>query len=144
MIKRLAAVLMTLAVLPLAACSLLGSGVQQFTVGECVSFDVELTDEPSEVGELPILDCTEPHDGEVYFIHSFEGDEYPADVLTTADEVCFNEFESYVGAPYETSSLDIQYLYPTESSWDLGDREVVCIVVPLEGQLSEVVKGSGL
>ena len=59
--------------------------------------------------------------------------------------VCFSAFEPYVGRSYQTSVIDFNWLIPTEESWSLGDREVVCIAFHMDfEQLRGTVRGSGL
>jgi guanyl-specific ribonuclease Sa len=123
-----------------AGCSALGGAdVQEFTVGECVS-DSSVSNEGSqEVGALPIVDCAEAHDGEVYYVENITDDSLPADVDARADALCFEQFEGYVGAPFSESVYYYAYLVPTSSSWDLGDREIVCLLV---GEAGEQLTGS--
>lgn len=128
----------------LSGCSLLGAGsVQQFTVGQCVNDPVVAEDGQQEVGTLPIVDCSEPHTGEVFFVQELSGDSVPADVAAQADEVCAANFESFIGLPYEESSLYLTSLYPTSGSWEQGDRQIVCLIVDGEGNtMTGSAKGS--
>jgi hypothetical protein len=118
----------------LSGCSLLGgSSVQQFTVGQCVNDPVVAEDGQQEVGTLPIVDCSEPHTGEVFYVEELTGSEVPADVASQADALCAANFESFIGLPYEESSLYLTSLYPTAASWSQGDRQIVCLIVDGEG-----------
>jgi hypothetical protein len=138
------AVLATVSVL--SGCSLLGGGsVQQFSVGQCVNDPVVAEDGQQEVGTLPVVDCSEPHTGEVFYVEELSGDSVPADVASQADEVCAANFEAFVGLPYEESSLYLTSLYPTEGSWSQGDRQIVCLIVDGEGDaMTGTAKDSGL
>lgn len=85
------------------------------------------------VFELPAVPCSQPHDNEVFALIALEGDddEYPGteEVQTLGFERCYDEFEAYVGAPYEESALEFDpYLFPTAQTWAAGDREIVCAV----------------
>lgn len=142
--RYFAAVALATTAFVLAGCNASDALVQQFKVGECVNFDQEITSEETEVGELPIVSCDGDHDGEVYFIEELEGGDYPATVIEDAGKICVDAFPGYVGAPYETSSLDFTALYPSPDTWSVGDRDVVCIVIPVEGALNMSVKDSGL
>lgn len=136
---------LAVAAIPLAACNASDVLVQQFEVGQCVTFDVPTTTEETEVGNLPVVSCGEEHEGEVFFVKEIEGDDYPATVGDDAAGVCLEEFEGYVGKVYEESTLDVTYLYPSSQTWTIGDRDIVCLVVPFESPLPlESVKGSGL
>ncbi len=106
----------------LAACS---SSVLQLEVGTCF-------DDPSgsydEVSEVPIVDCDQPHQNEVFANQDLTGSEFPGveQVKNRADAVCLENFASYVGIAYEDSIYEIGTLYPTPETWDIGDREVIC------------------
>ena len=111
----------------LSACSLLG--------GNTSAFNVE------------VVECTAEHDGEVYHIEKLTDGERPSDseLDDRMTEVCTSTFEGYVGAAYEDSDLEITTLFPTEASWKLGDRDIVCIAISNDGEkLSKSVKDSGM
>ena len=44
---------------------------------------------------------------------------------------CVPLFEDYVGSDYETSRLDVWWIFPTTESWNDGDREVACVLYDL-------------
>ena len=111
----------------LSACSLLG--------GNTSAFNVE------------VVDCTAERDGEVYHIEKLTDGERPSDSALNdrMTEVCTSTFEGYVGAAYDDSDLEITTLFPTEASWKLGDRDIVCIAISNDGEkLSKSVKDSGM
>lgn len=122
-------ILLTALALVAAACS---GNVFDLEVGQCFdnpeSFD--------EVSNVDIVDCDEPHDNEVYHVFDLPDGDYPGvdAAETIADDGCITAFESFVGSPYTTSGLDIQYLYPSPDTWDDGDREVVCALFALDGE----------
>ncbi|MCU0274963.1 MAG: septum formation family protein [Acidimicrobiales bacterium] len=108
--------------------------VMALEVGQCV--DDFGSGTGSEVTEVPTVDCAQPHTYEVYATFDLEGDEYPGldQVETLAGEGCYERFEAYVGLAYESSALDINYLYPLEDEWNQAvDREVVCFLFNLDG-----------
>jgi hypothetical protein len=99
-----------------------------FAVGDCFN----------EVGdEFEVVSCTEPHYAEAYRIADhpdqafFPGETRVAD---WAEPFCYSHFESYTGVEYQDSDLEFGYLYPTEGSWNAGDREVICFVFNLSGE----------
>ena len=107
--------------LVLVGCS---SGVLSLDVGTCF-------DDPesfSAVTEVPVIDCSEPHDNEVIATFDVPGDAYPGDdSVTEQSEVgCVARFEPYVGIDYDSSIYEVGWLNPTEDSWATGDREVIC------------------
>lgn len=128
----------------LSGCSLLGgASVQEFSVGQCINDPIVAEDAEQEVGELPVVDCSEPHTGEVFFVEVLTDAEYPADAATRGDEICYNAFEPFVGISYEESALYVTSLYPTTTSWDAGDRQIVCLIIDADGaQMTGSAKGT--
>jgi hypothetical protein len=115
-----------------AGCGALGS-VQVFTVGECVD---ALVPDGEEVTDLPVIDCAQEHLGEVVgTIDVPDADTWPGQAAheEQAATDCDPLFTTYVGRSYQESRLEMSYLYPTESSWAAGDRQIVCIVFEPEG-----------
>lgn len=137
-------VLLSVAGALLAGCS----GDQRVTsleVGDCFDDSAEfLTGE--DVSSVPSVPCDEPHDNEVFHVTDYSGSSYSFEgIADFADMVCYSAFEPYVGRSYQTSVIDFTWLIPTEESWSLGDREVVCIAFHMDfEQLRGTVRGSGL
>ena len=130
---------MALAVLVTAACS---GSVLELDVGTCFD-DPETFD---EVDDVPVVDCSEPHDNEVISTQDLTGSDYPGteQVENRASQICYDDFSDYVGNAYEDSIYDIGWLFPTEESWAVGDREVICFAYDLDLQkISGTVNGSG-
>ncbi|MEM9203818.1 MAG: hypothetical protein AAGC53_19420 [Actinomycetota bacterium] len=127
------AVLLAL-VLGASACA--SGNVTDLSVGDCFNDPDDLT----EVTDVEMVECTEPHDNEVFYI-------YEIDAIATDLEYaegCLPEFESYVGAAYETSEIFIGTLAPLPEGFANGDNEVICLGY-LDGgeQLTESIQGSG-
>ncbi|MEX0796258.1 MAG: septum formation family protein [Acidimicrobiia bacterium] len=128
--------------LALTACS--QSDVFKPSIGNCFDDDLAFNE---EVSDLPFVECSEPHDNEIYAIHRMTDVTYPGVEATgeLADEWCVDEFESFVGVAYDVSELDIGWLAPTEDSWSGGDREIVCFLYRLDlEKLSGTMEGSGV
>jgi hypothetical protein len=110
-------------------------------VGDCI-------DDPGvgEVQDISVIPCAEPHDDEAYALFDVDLSVFDAPAIDTQGaDGCHARFEEYVGASYETSSLEITFLFPLEEGFDRGDREVVCLVYDGElAKLEGTVKGSGL
>ena len=125
-----------------AAC---GQGnVFSLEVGTC--FDDEDSGS-GEVSDVPIVDCSDPHDNEVYYLFDMPDGDFPGSnaIEEQAIDGCLASFDSYVGRSYETSVLDIAWITPTEPSWDGGDREIVCILYDLTlAKLMRSMQGSGV
>lgn len=110
-------------------------------VGMCLN-DANLT---GRVTSIPLVDCDEPHDSEVYAIEALAEGPYPGDdeVFRLADEVCLDAYEPYVGMAYDTSYYFFGYYWPDKSNWASGDRNVICVVYDENGQIEGSVRGSG-
>ncbi|GAB2489635.1 septum formation family protein [Nocardiopsis aegyptia] len=114
-------------------------------------FDLEEGDCLNEVAEqdnivdVPMVDCEDPHDYEVYVNDDLDEDgEYPGDqeVSDLTAELCHDEFEGFVGTEYLESELEFTSFFPTPTGWDLYDnREYLCLVYdpagPVEGTLED-------
>ena len=101
-------------------------------VGDCFDDPPGLFEGETDFFDLPAVPCSEPHDNEVYYIFDYPaGGDAPfpgdAELLDWGLETCIGAFESYVGATYLQSRLDVAPLIPTADSWEgQGDREIVC------------------
>jgi len=112
-------------------------------VGDCFN-DVSFDDEVSSVPGVP---CSEPHDNETYAVFDVSVTSYPEGdgMSELAFESCMGHFEAYVGKDYESSSLDITTMFPSQQSWRENDREVICAVYDMNAaKLTGTAKGSAL
>jgi hypothetical protein len=110
------------------------------SVGQCLN-DTDGT----EVSEVPLVDCADEHDFEVYSDFELTGDEFPGtdEINTQADAECLTAFESFVGISYDDSALGYTYFTPTEGSWTDGDdRLVSCLIGDPNGKVSGTLKGA--
>ena len=143
---------LTISAILLAALTLSGcSEISTLLNGEGDVFSLEVGDcmndygDDTEVTSVPIIDCDEEHDAEVYATEDIKGDTFPGsdEVSATADEICIDEFGDFVGIDYETSvTLDYWVLTPSEETWAVGDREVVCTISKYD-ETGNVVKVTG-
>ena len=118
-----------LVVLGLTACT--SASVFDIAVGTCAQSEDFADADGGVMGELPQIDCAEPHDLEAFATMNIEGDEFPGDDAAAgeASDFCLAEFETFVGTAYDESELLLSYFAPTEDSWDRnGDREILCWV----------------
>jgi hypothetical protein len=124
----------------LAGC--VQNNVFELAVGACFDDEGDLSD---EVSEVPIVECSDPHDNEVFAVHEMLDSAYPGfdEAGDRADGLCREDFEPFVGVQYEVSELDIGWLIPTDLSWANGDREIVCFLyrVDLE-KMTGTMEGS--
>ncbi len=118
-------------------------GAFAIQVGDCVNLP-----ETDLIESLEAVPCNQPHDAETYEVFNMRNPLYPGDnaVQDAASSGCYNAFELFVGRAYETSALDIYWLYPTLDSWNQHhDREIVCMVTSLDGtKLYGPMRDSGL
>lgn len=109
-------------------------------VGDCMN---EASAET--VSEVPVVPCDAPHDEEVFYDFTLEGDEFPGEeaVLAQADEGCLAQFEAFVGIPYESSTLAFYAYSPTAEGWEaIGDRTVSCMIYDPAGQVTGTLAGA--
>lgn len=119
----------------------------EIAVGDCIDWP----DPDAEVIDLVIgIPCDQPHDAEVYAIPLLAaGADQPHPgfdgLLDEALDLCTVAFGDYVGVPYE---LDETYFFdffsPTEESWVIGDREIVCLAYRIdEAKMTATVRAGG-
>jgi Septum formation len=112
--------------------------------GDCINLP-----DGNLVESVKRVPCAQAHDAEVYSLFDLAeaAAAYPgADAVNeSAADGCVDRFADFVGVAYEYSVLDVFYLHPTEESWNqIDDREVVCLVTPMDGgQLTGTMRGSG-
>jgi hypothetical protein len=109
-------------------------GAFRLQVGDCLAQEAV-----GDVESVPVVPCAEPHDSELYHSFDLPGTEYPGEeaIIESAQQGCFDAFETFIGASYESSIYDISYLYPVEESWNkLNDRTVLCGVYLVDGSLA--------
>jgi hypothetical protein len=94
-------------------------------VGDCLAEDIDGLTRTT----VKLASCSKPHASEAYANFDLPRGDYPGDskVDKLSQAGCTERFEEFVGADYDSSELDLLYLYPTEDSWD-SDRAVTCLV----------------
>jgi hypothetical protein len=127
-----------------AACS---GNVFDLAVGDCFDDGDMAVGGVEEIGQVPMVECSEPHDNEVYAVVTVAGDVFPGDVAIQgqADDVCMGAFDGFVGLDYETSVLDFGWLVPTAETWDAGDRVVACFIYRMDlEKVTGTLQGTGI
>lgn len=107
-------------------------GWDEIDVGRCV----RIPRADLAVEHWMSLDCSEPHEAEVYAAERLApttnpNEPYPgrASLIPGATRICEERFAAYVGEPYAESDLQIAVYFPTASNWTAsGDRTIGCIV----------------
>lgn len=106
----------------------------------CATYD---PDEP-ELGLS--VDCAEPHNVEAItptLDLGFLGPDFPGrrEIAAAADEHCFGAMEGYLGgAPPEAI---IVWAAPDQALWELGDRDLLCIIEIDGGRVAGSLQGIG-
>jgi hypothetical protein len=118
--------------------------VDRIDVGTCFN---DAGDEGAfDYTELAVVRCAEPHDNEVYHLFDAQGGAtYPGDeqIAEVTRNGCLSAFEAYVGKPYTDSALAILPIPPSKTSWNGGDRQVVCALYDAgRKELTGSAKGS--
>ncbi|MCX6466283.1 MAG: septum formation family protein [Pseudonocardiales bacterium] len=125
--RAAAAVLLAGALAGVSACG--GTSVLNLEVGQCISGQTAGED---DVSSVPVVDCAEPHTGEIYSLPQVPDGEFPGEeaLNQTAQELCAGpDFTTYVGVEYLQSEIYFSTLVPSADTWDDGDREIVCILL---------------
>jgi hypothetical protein len=108
---------------------------ESLAVGNCIVLPSE-----DEFDDVRTLACTEPHDGEVFFVGDHPDGAFPSDEAFEAfvDEQCLPAFAAFTGSDYyEQEVLEVGWFTPTEGAWGRGDREVVCHLTPADGSQTD-------
>ena len=116
--------------------------VSDLRAGDCYDLKDASAEEVNDVTARP---CAEPHEFEMMFVGSVQGDAYPtdADFDVWLERNCLPAFADYVGAEYQTSVLDIAWFTPTQDAWDDGDHTLQCAVYdPGDTQLTGTLRGT--
>jgi hypothetical protein len=87
-------------------------------VGDCFT-SIEAT----EISDVPLVDCDELHEHEVFAVWNI-GDTLPSQ--DAMNEGCVDRFEDAIGIPFEESEIYAFAITPTADSFEAGDREVIC------------------
>jgi hypothetical protein len=131
------------------AGAIVGSGsltVVDLRVGDCFDDEAAEGEEVLEISEVAARPCGEPHDNEVFHTFDLTGDTVPSDdeVYAQVGEECIPAFDTFVGAVYEDSELDLFPIWPTAAAWDQGDRAVTCALYDADGsKLVGSAQGTG-
>lgn len=113
-------------------------------VGECTN--LESSNTTQEVTSIVTVPCDAPHKWETFAEKHFDiNDEFPGQdgLINLTEEFCSAEFATFVGTVYEESAYELQYLFPTEDSWQtMSDRTITCLIGHDAGEISGTLKGA--
>lgn len=108
-----------------------GLGAYALQVGDCIQLP-----DASEVVSVEGVPCASAHDAQVFAEFRLLDGEFPGvtAVEEAAGEGCYQRWAGAVGTDYESDTVsDFTFFTPTAQSWAEGDREVACLLVPLDG-----------
>ncbi|HVF14532.1 MAG TPA: septum formation family protein [Acidimicrobiales bacterium] len=109
-----------------------GLGAFVMRPGDCFMAPEEGTELVVSVEGVP---CEAPHDGQVYALFDVPDTEIfdEAGVEAQAGEGCMSRWSTELWGTYEENmEIDIFYFTPSSESWAEDDREIVCVIVPLD------------
>lgn len=121
---------------------------ENLAVGDCMNVDDINDTEEVRFGTIPVIDCAEPHDGEVYFVGNLNPNrsrEYPGevDLAIEVEGLCTAKFAAFIGVSYVESEFEIYYLMPLKPSWRLDHGAYTCVVYSTDGPvLTETIRSS--
>jgi hypothetical protein len=99
--------------------------------GDCFNY-TNTTDANGDPVNLPSpIDCTKAHSDEVFSVFDYpNATGFPGFEAIGAEQQthCEADFASYVGVPWDKSSLTIAYEAPDEQSWATGDHAIHCLL----------------
>lgn len=117
-------------------------------IGECFNDEKPTSDsdESTSVSTVPLIECQQPHDNEVFANHDLTGSTFPSDaeMESQATSLCRSSFDGYVGKPYDDSVLSVGWITPTAESWSKQDRTVNCILYQDDTKITGSKRGAAI
>ncbi|MGI9604152.1 MAG: septum formation family protein [Acidimicrobiales bacterium] len=112
-------------------------------MGECINI-YSWTENDNRVDLTTVVPCEDAHHREVFYETEFpaeSGAPYPGrqPIEEFARSECYRSFETFVGAPYEVSGLEITFTIPPEENFvdsQARYRGVVCYLYDPDGDLT--------
>lgn len=107
-------------------------------VGDCLG-DLAKT----SIENVQLIPCSSAHYWEAYASMNLAGASIPAEneITQQADQFCVTEFEKFIAIPADQSEYAWSYLYPSEETWNSGDREITCLAGLDSGGVTGTLKG---
>lgn len=145
-----------MAAVALTGCSQVSSVVEQIlperfdvhtlVVGDCFNDTERILTAEVEVTDVPRENCTLEHDNEVIASIQLTETEFPGKEAVDARgaERCLPKFEEFIGvSAADAGTLAFGSFEPSEESWELGDREILCFVYDSAAPSVYSLKGLG-
>jgi hypothetical protein len=119
-----------------------GSGViwvDMLRAGDCMA---DIPDEDT-IGEIRIVQCERPHEGEVFAVFSIDAGTDPTQdhIDDLADEGCDSRFEEFVGVSFDETKLDGDLIRPTPDDID-ENTDVICYISDPAGPTTGSLAGA--
>jgi hypothetical protein len=104
--------------------------MESLAVGDCVN-----AEKAEDMSDLTVVGCTAAHLGEVIGVYEVAGETFPGEEAVTreAERRCDALTPDNLAG---REDLVLYYLYPQDSSWKEGHREVQCLVISEGGPLT--------
>lgn len=108
----------------------------QAVLGSCLN-EYSWVQDKQRVNRLTEVECELPHEKEVYVVTQYNAsaeDPYPGEELMSeiATQLCYRDFEIFVGQSYERSKYEIDHTYPPRANYEVGYRDIICMVKTAE------------
>ena len=129
-LQRVAAIVIGMSLL--AGCS---TAIDSVGVGDCFS-GPDISTSMTEVSNVEVVDCNEPHRYEMYAINEMTDSSYPgqSQAADMANDYCLSRFQSFVGLDYDSSIYYMAAFVPSSESWSQGDRSIQCALRLQDGE----------
>ena len=96
--------------------------------------------------DVKVTDCRAEHHAEVMLRTDLPGEgSWPGDdvVDAAAAAVCEKTLQKYIGLPFDSSRLEIDFFTTEKAGWVDGDRRLICLVYDPDAETTAVaLKGS--
>ncbi|MGZ4513636.1 MAG: septum formation family protein [Mycobacterium sp.] len=105
--------------------------------GDCIA---DAPADGANVTRLPKVSCDEPHEGEVYAMIRVSGDTFPGQTAMQSEyeQRCMSALESYAPDAANDPGISGFLLYPSQETWDRGDRDVACIAITTDKRTGSI------
>jgi hypothetical protein len=124
------------------------SATTAFTLKSGTCFDVP---GDAQVGDIPTIDCTKPHDAEVFAAFNVGGADATANPPYPGESPIGSEVGNRCGPADQrayagqtaSASLAVGYFFPDQNAWDRGERQVTCYLHTRDGSKLSAPLGTG-
>jgi tricorn protease-like protein len=114
---------------PAASPSVTGTWFDGLVAGVCFDSPIDAGGRFDFSVPAPVVPCDGPHGNEVVARQPLGGDAFPSsDLPALSEATCAPEYTAFVGRPIETTSLAPFTVWPDETDWAAGVRDVLCVV----------------